>query len=99
MEKTHEPKNGKKAFHIFVYGKVQGVGFRCWTVSIANRLGVKGFVRNLPDYSVEIVAEAGNAVLNDFLSCLKNGHPYAKVERITVSEIPIQNFDRFKTEY
>ena len=94
MEKTHESKNGKKAFHVFVYGKVQGVGFRCWTVSTANRLGVKGFVRNLPDYSVEIVA-----VLNDFLSCLKNGHPYAKVERITVSEIPIQNFNRFKTEY
>ena len=48
-------------------GRVQGVGFRYTTASIARRHPVVGFVRNLPDGSVELVAEADAVALDRFL--------------------------------
>jgi acylphosphatase len=53
---------------ILFFGRVQGVGFRYTTASIARRHPVVGFVRNLPDGSVELVAEADPTVLDQFLS-------------------------------
>lgn len=48
-------------------GRVQGVGFRYTTASIARRHPVVGFVRNLPDGSVELEAEADAVALDRFL--------------------------------
>lgn len=53
---------------ILFHGRVQGVGFRYTTASIARRHPVVGFVRNLPDGSVELVAEATAAVLDQFVA-------------------------------
>jgi acylphosphatase len=52
---------------VLFYGRVQGVGFRYTTASIARRYPVVGFVRNLPDGSVELVAEAEPSVFDRFL--------------------------------
>ena len=49
-------------------GRVQGVGFRFTTASIARRHPVVGFVRNLPDGSVELLAEAEPTVMEQFLA-------------------------------
>ena len=46
-------KETLRALHVIVKGRVQGVGFRYWTRSLAKSLNVKGRVRNLADYSVE----------------------------------------------
>lgn len=53
---------------VLYQGRVQGVGFRYTTASIARRYPVVGFVRNLPDGSVEMVAEAESSVLELFLA-------------------------------
>lgn len=53
---------------ILFYGRVQGVGFRYTTVSIARRYPVVGYVRNLPNGSVELVAEAKPSVLDQFVA-------------------------------
>lgn len=53
---------------VLFHGRVQGVGFRYTTASIARRHPVVGFVRNLPDGSVELVAEAAPSVLDHFLA-------------------------------
>ncbi len=53
---------------VLFQGRVQGVGFRYTTASIARRHPVVGFVRNLPDGSVELVAEADPTVLDQFLA-------------------------------
>ncbi len=53
---------------VLYHGRVQGVGFRYTTASIARRYPVVGFVRNLPDGSVELVAEAEPSVLDQLLA-------------------------------
>lgn len=57
----------KKQLHIYCSGRVQGVGFRFTAESIARDLGVTGWAKNLGDGRVEIVAEAEEGVLKDFL--------------------------------
>jgi len=52
-------------------GQVQGVGFRFTVLNIANDLGICGWVKNLPDSRVELVAEAEEGVLKDFLERIK----------------------------
>ena len=58
--------------HVYYSGRVQGIGFRLTAEDTARALGVKGWVKNLPDSRVEIVAEADDDVLEDFLSRLNN---------------------------
>jgi len=57
----------KKQAHIFYSGMVQGVGFRFNAEYIASQIGVYGWVKNLKDGRVEIVAEAEEEVLKKFL--------------------------------
>ncbi len=57
----------KQSVHVLYSGRVQGVGFRYTVREIAFDLGVEGWVRNLGDGSVELIAEAPEAVLKDFL--------------------------------
>jgi len=54
--------------HVFYSGTVQGVGFRYTTQRFAATRGVAGWVRNLPDGRVELVAEAPDSLIRDFLS-------------------------------
>lgn len=53
-------------------GTVQGVGFRFTTVRTAERYDVSGYVRNLPDGRVEVVAEGDGSAIDSFLSDLSN---------------------------
>ncbi len=57
----------KKQVHVYYTGRVQGVGFRFTAESIACDLGVTGWVKNLSDGRVEVVAEAEEDVLKEFL--------------------------------
>ncbi len=57
----------KKQAHIYFSGTVQGVGFRFTAEDIAGSLDVTGWVRNLPDGRVEVIAEAEEEALHEFL--------------------------------
>lgn len=69
--------------HIVVTGRVQGVGFRAFTVSVARRLGIKGWVRNRPDgRSVEVVAEGAADMLDEFLKIMRKGPPASNISTV-----------------
>ncbi len=70
--------------YIWVSGRVQGVGFRYFTVEQARRLGVGGSVRNLPDGRVEVVAEGDRAALEALVAAVRNGPPGAHVWDVRV---------------
>ena len=57
----------KKQIHLYYTGRVQGVGFRFTAEDIARDLAVTGWVKNLRDGRVEIIAEAEENLLKDFL--------------------------------
>jgi acylphosphatase len=65
-----------------VIGRVQGVGFRWFTWDAATREGVVGFVRNLPDGSVEAVAEGDREALDRFEWKLSSGPTGCRVEHV-----------------
>lgn len=66
----------KKRVHIFYSGRVQGVGFRFTAEGLAREAGIQGWVKNLRDGRVELVAEAGQAVLNDYMAAIKKTMGY-----------------------
>ena len=60
-----------KQVHIYYSGAVHGVGFRFAAESAASSLGLTGWVKNLRDGRVEVIAEGSEAALNEFLNKMK----------------------------
>ena len=85
-----------KHYDIKVYGKVQGVFYRANTVRTANELGVSGWVKNAEDGSVLISAEGQEQQLDKLVKWCHVGPSYARVERVSFSEGPIQEFNSFR---
>ena len=76
-----------KGRSIRVFGHVQGVFYRAWTLQQAQLLGLKGFVRNRRDGSVEIEAWGDPAAIDALIEKCRRGPSQARVERITDDEI------------
>ncbi len=70
---------------IIVHGLVQGVGYRFFTIEKAREYGVTGYVQNLPDGNVLVVAEAEKGILNDFIEELKIGPRASRVTGIDIN--------------
>lgn len=81
--------------HFLVSGQVQGVFFRAATEAAARRLGVTGWVRNLADGSVELVACGEEAKLAELERWLWQGPPRARVEQVVATVIELQSFRDF----
>lgn len=86
----------KKAVILIVSGRVQNVGFRYFTKSLANQSGVSGYVKNLTNGDVLIEAEAEEDVLNYFIENIKKGPSHAYVSDVTIQESEIQAFVGFR---
>ena len=67
-----------------VHGVVQGVGFRYFARQLAESYGIEGYVRNLPDGTVEVVAEGDTQVLKAFLNDVRIGPRFGSVSRVDV---------------
>ena len=75
----------KQSLHCLIEGHVQGVGFRFFAERVASRLGLTGYVRNLPDGRVEAYAEGNTASLEQFLAKMREGPGYGLVTRVVES--------------
>ena len=71
-----------------IFGDVQGVGFRFFAERRARQLGLEGYVRNRHDGAVEVEAEGGASLLEQFLNDLRQGPREARVQDVNVSWMP-----------
>lgn len=69
---------------ITVSGLVQGVGYRAFAKSAAEKLGLKGFAENMPDGTVKIVVEGERSDIEKFIEECRRGPPFAEVEDVKV---------------
>ena len=71
-----------------VQGRVQGVGFRYSARGKAQKLGVAGYARNLPDGGVELEAEGDPGAVEEFLAWSRRGPIGARVDALDAEDIP-----------
>lgn len=88
--------NYQKSVHILVEGRVQGVGFRYFVKQTAENFHLTGWVRNLQDDKVEILAQGEDHKLRTFISTVRLGSRSALVTNLVVKWIEIDvSFDHF----
>jgi acylphosphatase len=86
--------------HAIVHGRVQGVNFRAHTLRRATELGLRGYVQNLADGTVEVVAEGELSALRRLLSWLREGPRLGHVTRVQSHwQTPRHDSDRFEVRY
>lgn len=81
-------------------GHVQGVGFRFTAIGISQGYNVTGYVQNLPDGSVELMAEGEEEQVNSFLARIRTSQVGRYITHEDLSwEDPTQEFDSFTVRY
>jgi len=85
-----------KTVRLVIKGKVQGVFYRATAKDIADQLGIKGWIKNLPDRNVEIRATATEDTLQKFIDWCKQGPPKASVDEVIVEELSAGEFNGFR---
>ena len=78
---------------IILSGLVQGVGFRYFTLHAAKRLSICGYVRNLQNGTVEVIAAGATGSIERFLEQLRLGPPSSQVERCEVHPKILPDYD------
>ncbi len=82
-----------KRVHIIISGYVQGVCFRYFTKIKARNLGLKGFVRNIPNGDVEIIAEGNEKEIDELIEFCRKGPMLSCVANFKVE------YEKFKGEF
>lgn len=80
-------------YHLTISGLVQGVGFRWSCYRLAQRMGVTGFVRNLPNGQVYVEVQGAPTIITEFIKQLATGpSPYARVSSLQKENGQIQDY-------
>jgi len=90
---------GRRRVRVLVHGRVQGVAFRAATADRARRVGVAGWVRNLPDGSVEAAFEGDASAVETLLGFVREGPPAARVERVETRDETPRDEAAFRIEH
>jgi acylphosphatase len=96
-----DTSQARESRRFFVSGMVQGVGYRYFAMRAAQRLGVGGYAKNLPDGRVEAYAVGSASKLDEFRSQLECGPQGASVAGVAEEVAPLlQDFAKgFSIEY
>lgn len=84
--------------HIVFHGRVQGVGFRYYAVNKANQLGLTGWVKNLPDGTVEMEVQGEKPLIDQLIIFLQN-RTYIWIEKLDARSIPLLDDSSFQERY
>ncbi|MBS4169047.1 acylphosphatase [Parachlamydia sp. AcF125] len=83
--------------HAIIKGHVQGVGFRYTVQNYANQMGIFGVVRNLPDGSVELIAQGVQEILEKLLEKIREGPGVGRVDSLMIEytevKVPYHSFN------
>ena len=85
-----------KTIRVKISGNVQGVFFRKFIADEANKIGVKGHVRNLESGDVEVVAEGSPEDIEKMTAVCKKGAPHSVVKKVDIQELNHLGFEDFK---
>lgn len=88
MSSPADIETPNRRIHAFVSGRVQGVYYRASTRETARGLGLRGWVRNVPDGRVELEAEGPGDVVTRLIAWLHEGPAAARVDHVAVLERP-----------
>jgi acylphosphatase len=72
----------REALEVRITGRVQGVGFRVWTLTEARRLGLTGWVRNEPDGAVRALIVGTGPTVSAMIERLRQGPPASSVSKV-----------------
>lgn len=85
-----------KTVHLLITGKVQGVFFRESARKLAEKLNIKGWIKNRPDEKVEAMISGDESDINDFINWCHTGPERAEVADVIVSQQSESKFEKFK---
>ena len=80
-----------KAKRLLIRGLVQGVGFRFFTERAARHLGLRGYVRNLPDGRVEAVVGGPDEDVDAFIAQVRQGPAAGRVDQVDLSDVTLED--------
>ena len=87
----------KQCRHFFITGRVQGVWFRATTQGIARDMDLAGWVKNVADGRVEVIACGETIALDTLEEWLHQGPKMARVKTVSVENIDTQKHEKFIT--
>ena len=86
-----------RSVRLVISGRVQAVGYRAWTIDTALRLGVRGWVRNRADRTVEALIIGDDDALAALIEACRKGPPAARVIGVAVSDAEDDGSQAFTT--
>jgi acylphosphatase len=85
------------SIHLLIKGKVQGVFFRASTKDMAEKLDIRGWVKNTEEGDVEVRAQGEEESLEKFIAWCRKGPSKAIVTHVEINrDLPEEKFDRFR---
>jgi acylphosphatase len=84
---------------IWIFGRVQGVGFRYKARNMALSYGIKGYVKNMPDGSVYIETEGPEKNILEFIKWCRKGPDFAFVDHINIEDASLENYQTFDIRF
>lgn len=90
----------EKKLEIIVSGRVQGIGYRAFSMRAAENCNIKGSVKNLVDGRVKILAIGEEEAMEQFVAKLKKGPTFSLVRELTINELDtMEDYKDFQVEF